>query len=567
MNPSASAAGHGDQRRAPGRHRVCACASGSAASFAVRGGARSRSSSASSSSADDRGDGVAGGHEPVRRERDRHVPARLRDAPGRAEARADLRLAEVLAVAARSPAAVVALGEHEPRRPLQVEPDAGAAAAAVRGSGVDARGPATPARARRPRRSADEVRHDRAGRELEPRLSGGQFDRLAPDGAQRTARVEILDRPLSRHRATFSPIVPAAKQSRRSGPLRGTLTVGPPLDLGDPDGAPLTRRPGVPGGNAARRIVSRNLRPRTGCGSRTVPSAATATGGESLSRTCVGPPHARHRVQLQRRHGLVRSVVQLSHAWRPSSHAPTHGCSVPSNALDAAQGGPALEHRGGLERPRPGDIGEQVGGRAGDPAVERPRARRRRVEHAGDAGLAVEPVAHQRGAGRAALVVAAERVVAGRALEQIRQVGPRIGSEARARPASADAAPRAPRRPGATSSRIPPAPAVGPSGLRTSAIRMRSVRTAWRSGSSVFQPGLTSNRRPWTSTAVTVARRSLYGRSLNVADVARLGERDLERVPVLRHPSSGRRWAACCTWLAPRPYMPSSRAGSQSPCC
>ena len=64
---------------------------------------------------------------------------------------------------------------------------------------------------------------------------------------------------------------------------------------------------------------------------------------------------------------------------------------------------------------------------------------------------------------------------------------------------------------------MPPAPAVGPSGLRTSAIRIRSVRTSRRSGSSVFQPGLTSNRRPWTSTAVTVARRSLYGSSLSVA--------------------------------------------------
>ena len=102
-------------------------------------------------------------------------------------------------------------------------------------------------------------------------------------------------------------------------------------------------RPGVPAGNAARRISSVNSRPRTGAGSRTAPSR-TATGIDApdseRSRTSVGRrTSARGGAIRSDRSETARGARQRTHAVRPSSHEPIHGRAVPSNALEARNPG------------------------------------------------------------------------------------------------------------------------------------------------------------------------------------------------------------------------------------
>ena len=263
--------------------------------------------------------------------------------------------------------------------------------------------------------------------------------------------------------------------------------------LGDPHRAPLPgRRLGVPGANAARRISIRKRFARSGAGSRTTPSAPTASGGVSpfsvLTRTCVG----------RRTPGTGSSVnvVTVVAAGRShSSHdAPVAGpVSDPRlrRAVERARGteaGTALEaRRRGIERILDPDelvelrVGDVLRRRSG-PAVELPgpgrrrrrsrapgRARRRR----GRARARRPPSRARARAGTGRRPSCAGRDTSGRCAR-------RRGPPARARPAPATAAPRVTVTPGISQLADPPAPAVGPSGLRTAAIRIVSLRS--RSG-------------------------------------------------------------------------------------
>ena len=98
-------------------------------------------------------DQVAGADEAVGRERDLDVAAAGRHAPRRAVGVADLRRAEVVAVAGRPAAAVEALGQHEPGGRAHVEPDAGRGRRGWRAPGESTRPGAGAAGAGAPERS------------------------------------------------------------------------------------------------------------------------------------------------------------------------------------------------------------------------------------------------------------------------------------------------------------------------------------------------------------------------------------------------------------------------------
>ena len=110
---------------------------------------------------------------------------------------------------------------------------------------------------------------------------------VAPAGSCRGGPQE---RTRSGRPASSAPIVPAVRSCSgwspsvpdrsphppSTAPARGTFTVGTPAPCSS--AIPTARRwrtwPGVPGGNAAATISSRNVRPRAGAGSGTLPSAA-----------------------------------------------------------------------------------------------------------------------------------------------------------------------------------------------------------------------------------------------------------------------------------------------------
>ena len=314
--------------------------------------------------------------------------------------------------------------------------------------------------------------------------------------------------------------------SRLRLPLRGISTLGTPAPL--ISAIPTARRcraaPAVPGPNAARRISSRNRLPRSGSGSRTTPSGPTSTGADAppsaVSRTRVGrrTPGAGSSVSVCS--ATARGVPHSSHACRPSSHEPTQGRAVPSNALDARNPGRPSKRADALKMkrmvPRPTSRSKsgvlRVCGRR-RPAVDGPGARRGRRKHPlearsrrrGGRGRAPRPTG--RAAGRAGR--GRRRWCAGTGRSDRCATG--LARPARARRAPGGAAPREPSGPRSRARGCRPHPPSGPPACapprsaRAASSRRRSPTR------NVFQPRRTANRRPCTSTAVTVARRSLYG--------------------------------------------------------
>ena len=348
-------------------------------------------------------------------------------------------------------------------------------------------------------------RRERARRDHEPLIPGGRLGGI-PAGAeaQRPAGVEV-----GRRRVGAHPQRDAAERAREVAAAPAHATVARHVrdghararDLADPDGAPLAL--GARGALGERR--AQDLQPeRTAAqrarGASTRPSAPTSTGGlcspPALRRTSVGRRTVSSAASRRSSRTVeVRCARHSSHAVRPSSHEPIHARGEPSNALEARKPGRPSKRPDDSKPfgpPTSSSIGAVLGARVdGPPAVGLPRPRGRRRDPALDPALAVLAVAHQLGARRPAARVAPERVVARRALEQVRQAG-RVagpGPRARARRARAGAAPRAPARRGCAARGSLPAPSGTPSGVTTRAIRTRSERTPFRPSSSRFQPG------------------------------------------------------------------------------
>ena len=127
--------------------------------------------------------------------------------------------------------------------------------------------------------------------------------------------------------------------------MRRTCTRGIPAPR--TSAIPTARRcrstPGVPGANAARRISSRKFRARSGSGSRTTPSAPTVSGGVPFkfptTRTSVGRRTPGTGSSVSEEIVSGRGVTHSS--WTPwwLGHCATHGCDVPSKALEARKPG------------------------------------------------------------------------------------------------------------------------------------------------------------------------------------------------------------------------------------
>ena len=141
-------------------------------------------------------------------------------APGRAERRADLRLPEVVAVAGRAAAAVVALGEDEAGGRVECESHARARAVASRGPGVDdAAGSRGAARARGRSAGAAGTARGRPRAAREPGLAGRQLhaarSRRRGAGGRRRGPRSCL----SAREAQVAPAtVPSSTQSRLRAP-------------------------------------------------------------------------------------------------------------------------------------------------------------------------------------------------------------------------------------------------------------------------------------------------------------------------------------------------------------
>ena len=460
------------------------------------------------SSADDERDRVAGVDEAVRGERDRHVAGR---SPGRARPCrrrvADLGVAEVLAVAARAAAAVVALGEDEPGGRVELEPDA-LAAAAGRGAGRD-----DAARARR-RRVVRAPSAGAAGRAR--RVPGQRRDRVSPAGssngvaagdAQRPAGVEVGDRRPGTRRPTR-----CRRPSRERDAVAAERAGARHLDASArpsrgsrrsrPRGA-AAPRPGVPGGNAARRISSRNGARCSGAGAGRRRRAPTSSGGERRrrrSRTSVGRRTPGDGVERQRRtRRRARSPLEPRRAPVLPGADPRRAACRRRRSRRGTRAAPrsAPTSRTRPSTPTSASIAESG---ASGATVAQPStvhvARRGRREHALEPALGVAAVAHERGARTAAPRVAAERVVAGRALEEVGEAGrssrcPR----ARARRAPAAAAPRSPCTPGIRSSRMPAGSPAARLAARTTIRTCSVARRAGRAGAGSSR-GATAKRRP-----------------------------------------------------------------------
>ena len=230
---------------------------------------------------------------------------------------------------------------------------------------------------------------------------------------------------------------------------------------------PTARRcrstPEAPSGNAARRISRRNVRPRSGSGSSTRPSAATGSAGVALAAGA--KPHERRPA-----HGLARRLeAQLAHrraprrrpleprAVRPSSHEPIHGRGERSNARDARNPGRPWKRPDDSNvappRARPASASIALSGARGS-TVPQPSAShvarggrrdlraRSRARRPGGRGRARLP--RCRAAGRAGTGRRPWCARTGTSGRWRRGRGPR----APARRAPAAAAPRAPARPG-----------------------------------------------------------------------------------------------------------------------
>ena len=394
------------------------------------------------------------------------------------------------------------------------------------------------ARARRPSAGAAGTARARRPGARAAVSPAGSSTGSQPDDAQRAAGVEVLDRP--RRRAAAATAADRARRAtqssleRRRCAARGTRRAA--ADLGDPDGAALPRR----SGRAGRERGAQDLEPELAPADRLrQPDGAVGRDRDAAASRSAGPASGAARPEPGRASASSRSRrARWSSSARPGGRRATRRSTAArcrrTRSTRGSRAGPRSA-ADDVEADRPPTAGRARSGAAAArrPAVQRPGARRGRAEHARDAGLAVEPVAHERGAGRAALVgrggTGRRRSCAG--------TGTSAGA-ARPRARSASTGGRSASRastPGIRSSRIPPAPAVGP--VRLAHVRDPDAQRAHvvaDPSSSGFQPGLTSNRRPWTSTAVTVARRSLYGSSSTCRMSRGAVERDVERVPVLR---------------------------------
>ena len=187
-------------------------------------------------------------------------------------------------------------------------------------------------------------------------VAGGIETRCGPAGASTAPQARIRSgRPASRSATLASarirsgalPSVPSRSPQRPAiRPSRRTSSIGTPAPV--ISRMPTARRwrstPDAPSGNAARRISSRNVRPRSGSGSSTRPSGATSTGGlcrpsaatrTSVGRRTVSPAGSSRSSRTVARRGAVHS----SQAVRPSSQEPIHGRGEESNALDARKPG------------------------------------------------------------------------------------------------------------------------------------------------------------------------------------------------------------------------------------
>ena len=326
-----------------------------------------------------------------------------------------------------------------------------------------------------------------------------------------------------------------------------------PDQLADADRAP----PALGSRRPARERRAQDLQPEAGAagGSRQHdgavgrrPAAAASRARPSAAAPASGAAPARARaIRRSVRSVTGAGVVHDSHAVRPSSHEPTHGCAVPSNALDArkpgrpwkrpedSSSGPGRRRRR-RRPPRPQardrvDLRVARAGRHRRPAVGEPAARGGRGEHALQAGLAVEPVAHEVGARRAAPRVAPERVVARRALEQVgqpggAQVAPRqrlLGQHGRAQRLAHEQA-RDPDLADAAADRDRPC------GARRAAIRTRSERTPRRRDPQVVEALPHRVRAPGDLDRGHLAAAVGVGHQVQRRDVARLVEADLDPV-------------------------------------
>ena len=289
------------------------------------------------------------------------------------------------------------------------------------------------------------------------------------------------------------PRRPPSRSPAGARPSRGTRTRRHPGSR--ISAMPTARRcrsvPGVPGGNAERRISSRNRRPLTGAGRRTTPSAPDVDRRRGAGLAAQPDPRRLPdaAAPVERQLAQRRPPTHSIHTRRPACQEPIQGRGVPSKALDARYPGRPWKRADELKRAREADerVERRVGrrGRGGDPAVQAPVASDRRREDALQAALAVPAVAHEH-AGRGPVPgIAAERVVARRALEDVRSAR-RRSRAARARRSPAAAAPRSPARRGSSAPGCR-AVIVGPGSCSTT-IRTASEGTPRSLTGSRFQP-------------------------------------------------------------------------------
>ena len=365
-------------------------------------------------------------------------------------------------------------------------------------------------------------------------VRAGIVRRACPAGTSRRRRTggsaaagPRPDRRRSRRRASACArerrACPRGRRTTRAAARRGVAgTIGTPAPV--ISRIPTARRcrstPEAPSGNAARRISRRNVRPRSGSGSSTRPSAATGSASVTV-------PPARRRTSVGRRtvsRGASRrsswtvsrrGVVHSSHAVRPSSHEPIHDRGELSNAREARNPGRPWK------RPDDSNVATSCAPASASTALSGARGStvpQPSASHARAAGGAIcrsiprWPSWRSRTSTAPAVpLLGSRRNGSSPVVRSNRYVSP-VAS--RSRPASARSASTGgrsasrTRTPGMRSSRIPPAPSGASSGLVTRAIRTRSERTPRRPSSSRFQPWRTGKVRPATSTAVTFARRS-----------------------------------------------------------
>ena len=179
----------------------------------------------------------------------------------------------------------------------------------------------------------------------------GRSTGLAAADAQRAAGVEVLDRARRRAAGTASRAPsPASTQASCRAPLRGTRRRAGrrrgsrrsrPRGAAGRSRRPRTRRAGSRAGTCVPRTRLRQPRPCRRARRRPAASRSAAPGSGGGRRA---PGRACSVLTV-----VSRGVVQSSHAVRPSSHEPIHGCGVPSNALEARKPGPALEAPRGVE--------------------------------------------------------------------------------------------------------------------------------------------------------------------------------------------------------------------------